>query len=410
MHEVSVARFLRLIRRFGLFGLTCAVFHHVLGSAIARMFPRATQRAVQTFLGSDNTAQTLILISTLDWYFPFRQRLHHLANAFAAAGWKIIFVSPSAGYDQFLFSRLIENNIIVIKNHYPLFDAIPITSVYFCSVDNRFDLDFFNTIRNRGGKVIYDYIDAIDDRLSNRKLTTERSMLHDALLADEKHCYVIGTASEIMKDIKKYRAQNFSLVTNAVFLEHFCAPRTGNNIRQDFKAIVDTGKPIAGYYGALAEWLDYELLIRLALALPNISIVLIGPDYDGSKDVLSDAPPNLFVLPPIEYQNLAVHAAWFDVALIPFLVNEITDSTSPLKLFEYMAAKIPIVSTDIKEARKYNSVHIGRNPSEFVEFVNEIVLEGVTDEYMAKMEDEAKENSWENKIQIIVDDIEAMDS
>ncbi len=55
-----------------------------------------------------------------------------------------------------------------------------------------------------------------------------------------------------------------------------------------------------------------------------------------------------------------------DVMIIPFVLNEITSSTSPVKLFEYMAMKKPIVTTDMLECRKYKSVLIGKNYEDFI--------------------------------------------
>ena len=105
---------------------------------------------------------------------------------------------------------------------------------------------------------------------------------------------------------------------------------------------------------------------------------------------------------------LPTYASKFDVCTIPFLINDITQATSPLKLFEYMALGKPIVTTDMRECRKYESVMIAKDKNEFVSLIeNAISMEkDRKKEYNIYREIEKKEalkNTWEAKTKIIID-------
>ena len=136
--------------------------------------------------------------------------------------------------------------------------------------------------------------------------------------------------------------------------------------------ILKSKKPIIGYYGSLAKWVDFDLIKKLAEKRPGYEIVLIGMIYDDTiqKQEL-DRYKNIHYLGPKDYSILPEYAVWFDVATIPFVLNEITESTSPIKIFEYMALGTPIVTTDMRECRKYKSILIGKDYEGFIEKVDD---------------------------------------
>jgi glycosyltransferase involved in cell wall biosynthesis len=130
------------------------------------------------------------------------------------------------------------------------------------------------------------------------------------------------------------------LFPSGVEAEHYAAART---LRSG-----DRTRPVAGYVGVIDERLDRDLVAGLAAALPDWEIRMVGP---LAKLTSADLPaaPNLVYTGPEPYGRLPEVMAGFDVALMPFAVNDATRSISPTKTLEYLAAGLPVVSTRVPD-------------------------------------------------------------
>jgi len=88
--------------------------------------------------------------------------------------------------------------------------------------------------------------------------------------------------------------------------------------------------------------------------------------------------------------------------MVPFLINDITKSTNPVKIFEYMALKKPIVTTNLNECKKYKSIFIGENHSDFIKKLEESYFLRNDKDYLKLLDKEAKENDWSKKAEAII--------
>ena len=125
-----------------------------------------------------------------------------------------------------------------------------------------------------------------------------------------------------------------------------------------------------------------------------------------------DSIPNIHFIGPVPYQDLPQYANKFDLYTIPFLVNSITNATSPLKLFEYMAMGKPILTTAMQESSKYTSVNISHDHDAYVRMVSELLAytPETQPEYYAALAREAEENLWSRKAQLILEMLEAYEA
>jgi glycosyltransferase involved in cell wall biosynthesis len=125
--------------------------------------------------------------------------------------------------------------------------------------------------------------------------------------------------------------------------------------------------PILGYFGVIDERMDLPLLAHMAEAHPEWHLVMIGPVIKIDPAELPRAP-NLHYLGMKDYHQLPAYLAHFDVALVPFAMNEATRYLSPTKTLEYMAAHKPVVSAPIHDVVELYGeyVQIGKTPEEFV--------------------------------------------
>lgn len=123
-------------------------------------------------------------------------------------------------------------------------------------------------------------------------------------------------------------------------------------------------RPVIGFFGLVADWVDVDLMAKVAERYPNGSLVILGK---VTTDVSAlQRLPNVHLLGRKPYEDLPAYCKGFDVALMPFRINELTLNANPLKVREYLAAGLPVVSTAIPEVEVLGQCRIGRDDDEFL--------------------------------------------
>lgn len=153
-----------------------------------------------------------------------------------------------------------------------------------------------------------------------------------------------------------------------------------------------------GFYGVVDERFDIELLRGIAALRPDWHFVIIGPVVKIDEAILPKAG-NIHYLGGKNYQELPVYLSGWDVALLPFALNESTKYISPTKTPEYLAAGKPVVSTSIKDVvRPYGEkglVHIADTPEDFVAAIDKALAQRTDAEWQAKTEAFLAGISWD---------------
>jgi glycosyltransferase involved in cell wall biosynthesis len=182
------------------------------------------------------------------------------------------------------------------------------------------------------------------------------------------------TSAERLRESKRRINPHTVLVRHGVDFEHFvraCDPATPVPAE-----LVALPRPVLGFFGLLADWVDLDVFEACARAYPEGSVVLIGkvsPDVDVSR---LRALPNVHLLGRKEYGELPGYCKGFDVALMPFKWNELTLNANPLKVREYLAAGLPCVSTPLPEVVSLGLCKLAATPAEFIQKVDECLREG----------------------------------
>jgi glycosyltransferase involved in cell wall biosynthesis len=135
------------------------------------------------------------------------------------------------------------------------------------------------------------------------------------------------------------RSEHTHLFPSGVEPEHFASAKGMRTPHE---------RPVAGYVGVIDERLDLELIAEVADELPDWDVHIVGPIAKIEREELPGRP-NLSFPGPVDYRHLPKALAEFDVALMPFALNDATRSISPTKTLEYMAAGLPIVSTKVPD-------------------------------------------------------------
>ena len=361
------------------------------------------KEALKKILKKYPTQYIMILPPLVDWNIPLFQRPQHLARNIAKQDILYFFTTPNGLYDNIDGFEEVSKGCY-ITNRFDLVDQIKDRNKVYdlSSTDNGTNWSFVKTRLDRGDQIVYQYIDEISEEISGHEIPKSLFEKHFNILKEEQ-CIVIPSASKLEDDVKEHRTKNYKLVTNGVEIDHFLQTITKEQYPALVQSILAKNRPVIGYFGAFAKWFDYELVIKLATERPDLEILLLGVDYDGSiKQYNLESYVNITIAGPIDYKELPKYAAAFSVSTIPFLINDITESTSPIKLFEYMAMKKPIVTTDMPECRKYDSVLIGKTHEEFINKIDEALKLRDDEDYMKLLQKEALENSWEAKAKDIV--------
>ncbi len=244
-----------------------------------------------------------------------------------------------------------------------------------------------------GFTVIYEYIDEIASEIVGNvpELVYRR---HEQLLTDER-VIVAVTSDKLLEEVRPVRSKRLLLSTNGVDLDHWRVGRP--EPPRDLRPAL-TGRIVVGYHGAIARWIDYDLL-RLIADDGRYELVLIGREHDREfrKSGLA-AHPRVHFLGSKSYFELSRYAAHYDIGILPFRRSGLTDSVSPLKIFEYMAAGKPIVTTDLLECRKYRSCLMAADPAEFLSQLESASQLRNEPDYLHRLAEEAAANSWEKKM------------
>lgn len=358
----------------------------------------------------------IIWRSSFGWNVPLFQRPQHIANNLADSN-TLVFYEITTVTDKVKTIKRVKNNLYLINFNNTamkklLFKKLSkITKpkyIQFYSTDSTLSVQLLKRYINDGYKIIYEYIDDLSPEIvGTKELPANIKEKYEYMLKDTRNTFVIVTADELQKDVVSKRGtEKLAFSCNGVDYNHFKNIDSSFQFEKSFKEIIDSGKPIIGYYGALATWFDYEMVKFLAKEKPDYNIVLIGIKYDGSFDKANLGEySNIYFLGPKNYDVLVNYASHFDVCTIPFLINDITQATSPLKLFEYMALGKPIVTTAMNECKKYSSVMIANSKEGFVKLIDQALEIAKThdEEYFNILDKEALENTWSGKAKIIID-------
>jgi teichuronic acid biosynthesis glycosyltransferase TuaH len=375
----------------------------------ATPFQKALFEELDQIIRSQPEKMVIVFPSLIDWNIPLFQRPQHLALNLAKAGAIYLYGTVNMK-NQISAVKEISPQCYLVNMREPE-DEEAILSflqastnrivVHLYSGDLSRGTHFVTECLERGFDILYEYIDELSPDIAGVQIPRNIIERHYFVLSNPS-CYVVATADKLYKDVVQQRPpERCDLITNGVDCSHFS--KKTDLVPEIIDKIKRQGGPIIGYFGALASWFDYELIRKMAQQDFHNQIVLIGLDYDGSlgKSGILELP-NIHYPGTVPYSELPSYAQHFDVSIIPFIVNDVTISTSPIKLFEYMALGMPIVTTALPECTKYENILVANDHQDFLKKVERAIMMKGDNDFKEALWEQAKKNNWQEKAKAVL--------
>ncbi len=189
---------------------------------------------------------------------------------------------------------------------------------------------------------------------------------YETILAE--HADLIFTASAHL--YAKFDSKKAHIIPHGADIARFQTPtKPAPDLIQD--------RPVVGFYGSLSAWLDMDMIVTAATALPEVAFVFVGP----AKTDLSalSGRPNVHLLGERPHSALPGYSQHWQVSWLPFLDTPQIRACNPLKLREYLAAGQPVVSTDFPALDGYRDlVHVVSDRENLLGTLRRIIAEGDT--------------------------------
>jgi glycosyltransferase involved in cell wall biosynthesis len=162
-------------------------------------------------------------------------------------------------------------------------------------------------------------------------------------------------------------------------------------------------KPIIGFFGNLRSYMVvFSLLARIARDIPEANLVLIGDQQDSTAEL--QGIKNIHLLGKKSYDEIPSYGAFFDVALIPYHKNEWIRYCNPIKLKEYLALGLMIVSTDYPEAHSYGDrIQIAADADEMVKDIRNCLAHPITPQGRQRLRESVADQTWDERTQRLAD-------
>ncbi len=320
------------------------------------------------------------IFSIIDWHFRI-QRPQHLARELARAGHRVYFFTnhfKDAPTPGFTTERLDE----ALPLYQVTLDVAGAPAIYFAPPTDAAIEQIAQGIRmmrawsgstNHWSIVQHAYwfpaalnlqsaclaYDCMDHHEGFGNVPTPLLTLEEQLM--RRADMLIATSGWLAEHAAKYNS-NVRIVRNAGQYDDFCHTPAERYVDPQ-------GRKIIGYYGAIAEWFDVDLIEKTALAFPDCLVLLVGADTAGVADRLR-ALPNVVMTGEVPYARLPYYLYAFDVCLLPFKVMELTLATNPVKVYEYLGAGRSVVSVDLPEMSQFeNLVRVAADHDGFLQQV-----------------------------------------
>ena len=342
--------------------------------------------AVRSFTEPQGALPDVVFLPQVDWHTRI-QRPQQLARAFASLGHRCIYLNPHLGREFSQPSPFGPSEIAssispgVIELHVrlprePVFHHRRLRSSEVQAVrdslrqllkiiDSRSSilivgLPLWTEVaielrRDLTSPIVYDCHDLLEGfrNMGEELVSAERALLETSDL--------VAFSAEWLE--REHAGELPSICAKSLLVRNAVDPDEFHLIS---KSAASQGPPVIGYMGALNFWFDVNALKLAAQSHPEWSFVLIGRQESPRIDELRSYA-NVQLVGEVPHAELPRRLSEFDIGIIPFERHALTMATNPVKLYEYFACGLPVVSSTLPEVERYRDLlYLASTPEEFV--------------------------------------------
>jgi glycosyltransferase involved in cell wall biosynthesis len=373
-----------------------------------------------------------VLMCAMNYYTgPFRVGSHHYAYSFKKLGYDVAYISKPLSPWHLLFAKNAERtdrfdiwrNQGVVKDD--IWSYVPMSSFTpsntpllrsqwcFDHWQNFTFPNFINVLKERGfdrvnilwfdNPVFGFLLDQVPHEKSVLRIADNLKGFENSWPAlIEKETELAGRVDRVIYTARNLKGEfegkvdegKMTYVSNGVDFDFF--EKADKSFPEEFSKIPE---PRITYVGAIDKWFDIEMLVQTAKNLPGCNFVVIGLARTNISRL--EGVKNIFLLGSKPYSRVPQFLTHSQVGIIPFVRNDLVKFVNPIKLFEYMACGLPVVSTSWEELRQMNSpAFLAENEAEFTAAVKKAL-----DEPKNKAEyiEYARGNEWQARLRQVLE-------
>jgi GT2 family glycosyltransferase/glycosyltransferase involved in cell wall biosynthesis len=253
-----------------------------------------------------------------------------------------------------------------------------------------------------GWPVVYD---CLDDQPAFRALHRFHTADREPDLI--RSCDLLTVTSQVLYDRMAPLNPATRLIRNGADYARFSQPAT---VRPLDLPDPDQG-PLVGFYGSLAEWVDYDLLESAARQRPDWRFVFVGPELTPRFAALRSLPNVQHVPQLARFDDLPGYLARFDVCMLPFRDIPVTRAADPVKVYEYLAAGKPVVAAPLPEMlplAEAGVLAVYESPAAFVPLLEQAIRTPAAPQVIARRQQLAAQNTWDHRCDAFEDAFAAL--
>ena len=216
--------------------------------------------------------------------------------------------------------------------------------------------------------IVYDCIDDVRVMTPDPKLRPLYTSWEERLI--ERASAVVTTTENLSERIRQQRPEvPVATIRNGCLADPFAQQADQAERPSDLPD--NPERPLVGFVGALYEWIDWELIERVAEKRPEVDFVFVGPQRDSHRAPSRlEQRENVFFLGHRPYEAVPAYLSHFDLCWLPFKQDAISEAANPVKLYEYLAVGKPVVSTPVADMDSFeHQVDFGRSAEEVAELI-----------------------------------------